>query len=73
MTFVVIARIAAGSDKQPPCARIADKLVSIGKGKLTTWQPETEHAPAEARFVFQSEHERDEFIAAAVVIPRVCV
>ena len=37
-------------------------------GRLVSWTPEINGAPAKARFVFTTEAARDEFIAAATAI-----
>ena len=42
-------------------------LANLG-GRLVSWTPELNDAPAKARFVFATEAARDEFVAAATVI-----
>ena len=42
-------------------------------GRLVSWTPEINGAPAKARFVFTTEAARDEFIAAATAIAGISV
>ena len=43
-------------------------LAALG-GRLVSWTPDLNGAPARARFVFATEAARDEFIAAVTGIP----
>jgi hypothetical protein len=73
MKIQVTVYLTGGSPQLPPCGWVADKLVEIRKGRLFSWQPETALVPARAQFVFASEQERGEFLAAVRVIERVSI
>ena len=73
MKIQVTVYLTGGSPQLPPCGLVADKLVEIRKGRLFSWQPETALVPARAQFVFSSEQERGEFLAAVRVIARVSI
>jgi hypothetical protein len=51
----------------------ADALIAILGGRLVSWTPDLNGAPAKARFAFTTEAARDEFVAAATAIAGVSV
>ena len=50
-----------------------DALIVILGGRLVSWTPDLNGAPAKARFAFTTEAARDEFVAAARVITGIAV
>ena len=56
---------------EPPSA-IAVRLADIG-GRLTGWHPDINGAPAKAFFSFESEDERERFLARALNVPGVSI
>jgi len=48
------------------------RIAGLG-GRLVSWAPDLNGAPAKAKFVFVSEAARAEFIAAATALPGVSV
>ena len=53
-------------------AGIAARLAAMG-GCLTGWHPPVDSAPAKAHFSFESEDERERFLAGALNVPGVSI
>lgn len=52
---------------------VAVTVLSGFGGRLVSWTPDLNGAPARAKFVFTTEAARDEFVAAAIAIAGVSV
>ena len=65
---LVISRVDLPAGQTPVLRALAD----LG-GRLATWTPELNGAPAKARFVFTTVAARDEFVAAASALAGISV
>jgi len=73
MTIDVTLAISRAELPAGQTAVVAVMVVAGFGGRLVSWTPDLNGAPARAKFVFTTKAARDEFVAAAIAIAGVSV